>query len=602
MDAPAELPTPGEVDRWIDGLAEWECNRDCWGTAYLDLRESGPAAIPALARGLRHASGRVRTAVAYLLAEHGPAAEGALADLIAALADPSARVRRAAIGALVRIGEPARPAAPHLAELLKHDTDRDALILAARALEFLGSSHSTAVEPLLRLLDNRCPVVRGVAAVTAGKLAPGDDAVGLRLEEGFILDDVMRPAWAAGLARCTPERLVGLAIDHPDVFSSGDKLGDHWHHRERDRHTALHRSHRELIRPTSCAHVLLRLAALGPEAAPIRRVFVEMLATRARNAALYGLGRVGAGAVDAIPAIARRNDECSREALRAIHFAVWHEEERFAELHPTRWRERMIHRFRTRWNREPIAPADREAIEQTVGRGTRAEILRVRLAVGDVARERVGWAAQLGDVAAREGLGLPTPDDLGEIPGPDAYRAWELSLVSLPLEVRVRIGQAVGRDVLPLWRRLDPQDCIVTTSLHTLEDWIISPHRADRERFRKGIHGPDFPWGPNGLRYWWPGHGDEFRHAASAVLLAGRQLFDTSDDPRCGLWDALWAWEQYEVESPVHYFRMGPSLNALLAGRTVIPHIRRVVRAAVVPWLLGEADPVREALAPLLEP
>src|SRR5262245_33242767 len=139
MTSHRELAGFRTMDAWIDGLATCERNRDGESLAYLKLRECGAAAIPALLNGLRDVNGRVRACSASVLAELGPDAACAVGPLMTALEDPKARVRRAAIGALRRMGVAANAAVHALVERLVRDRDRDVRILAAQALEVVGS-------------------------------------------------------------------------------------------------------------------------------------------------------------------------------------------------------------------------------------------------------------------------------------------------------------------------------------------------------------------------------------------------------------------------------------------------------------------------------
>ena len=50
------------------------------------------------------------------------------------------------------------------------------------------------------------------------------------------------------------------------------------------------------------------------------------------------------------------------------------------------------------------------------------------------------------------------------------------------------------------------------------------------------------------------------------------------------------------LELPGHYFYLGFSADGNTLAMDVIPHLCRVVRAAVGPWLLNEADTVCEPL------
>ena len=109
----------------------------------------------------------------------------------------------------------------------------------------------------------------------------------------------------------------------------------------------------------------------------------------------------------------------------------------------------------------------------------RSRVRRIVALASGAEPERVELAADLGDAASRQVSGRPRPD----VSDPEAFQRRAESFDAQPLEVRVRIGQAVGRDVLPLWMRSCPGSNLVQPALHAVEDWLASPEPRRREPF-----------------------------------------------------------------------------------------------------------------------
>ena len=125
------------------------------------------SAAPRLVEILSDPSWEVRQSAAAALGRIR-AAE-AVDPLIVCLSDKVASVRRNAATALGRIGEPARPAAPKLIELLSSPTElRQAKVAAARALGRIGDEN--ALQPILKLLDPKSPDLAKAAAQALGDL------------------------------------------------------------------------------------------------------------------------------------------------------------------------------------------------------------------------------------------------------------------------------------------------------------------------------------------------------------------------------------------------------------------------------------------------
>lgn len=528
-------------DEWIERLAEpGKDRRHVFSfEAYEAIGRLGVSAVPALMGALDHADWRVRCGAASLLAALGPGAICARYALRRALTDTRARVRRAATEALLQIGAGAREATGALLARLATDSDQEVRTLAAQALGVLGSPEPPIIEGLLAALaDPHAPLRR--AAVTAlAHLGKGIDSVAERLEEQMIIDTETAPLVATALARSAPERLARLLADDPNCCLTP---------RTRD----------------GRAEVLMRLAALGPRAAPFRQAIVTLVSSPARVEALYALGRVGGAARDTVPAIARPLDEPARAALRSIYFASWQE-----------------------------AQSRRQAVERPAPRGSASEVLEARLQAGDLARERIELAAALGDGPSMRVLGWPCPPGGSEVLDECAFKSWADAMLLQPPEVRARIGHAVARDVLPLVQEwyLQPYDAI---PIHALEDWLCSPSPENARRRAEA-------------RQWvrWPTQGWEGNStfAARAVAYACDAEVEQSN-PGATLREALSAWQGHSSNRCPRDRFAGTDRPFDLEGLPpddAIRHVRRVVRAWVVPWALGVADPILEPLLLLSE-
>jgi hypothetical protein len=341
-----------------------------------------------------------------------------------------------------------------------------------------------------------------------------------------------------------------------------------------------------------------------------------MLKTPGRAVALHGLGRIGAAAFDTVPAIVeswndiadavqdrldnagprkdRHNLEreqslaqgvgkTSTAALRAIYLAHWLEVDRQTRAHKKHWRQPLLERFRERWKNQPLGAAEQEAIEVAIQYGSRSQILAARLQAGDIARERVELAAALGDRPALQALGLPANSDDVDHLDEKAFERWAESLVTQPVDVRARIGQAAARQVLPVWLGDYPDDDCVEDAVHALEDWILSPTREEWARLREiaGYHVSQFSTPPAFSA------GLAIREAAG--LDGERQIVAV-------LSGVYHAWRATSGIALGWYFGKPRPFEPLASSET-IAILRQAVRASVVPWALGEGDPVCEPLS-----
>lgn len=123
-------------------------DQDNAGPAAWALRDIGPKAVPALSKALTHKKKNVRVRAAQTLGEMKSDANEAVPDLIAALDDEEASVRREAIAALAALGPPQEAIGPLAARL--GDEDERAAHRAAVALEKRPQETRAAVEAIAK--------------------------------------------------------------------------------------------------------------------------------------------------------------------------------------------------------------------------------------------------------------------------------------------------------------------------------------------------------------------------------------------------------------------------------------------------------------------
>ena len=124
----------------------------------------GPTAVAPLVQFLSHSDKYVRRNATWGLGKLGPHARSAMASLCAALHDPDPRTASGAAQALGNMGAAAASAVPALMEALR-GTNVVLCRLAAKALSQIGPA---AVPTLLVHLRHHDPFVRGEAAVAVG--------------------------------------------------------------------------------------------------------------------------------------------------------------------------------------------------------------------------------------------------------------------------------------------------------------------------------------------------------------------------------------------------------------------------------------------------
>ena len=242
------------------------------------LIKVGPAAVPALMRGLRHGQARVRRGSALVLGKIRSAARPATAALLAALGDENPMVRGAAAEALCEIDPDSLAGVATLIELL----ERPEQTIRARAAVSLGrlGPRAGAAAGALAVALGDTDRVAAAAAFALGKIQ-ATSAVPRLIEALGHKDRLVRRGAAESLGRLgraatgAVDALIGLLED------------EDWHV------------------PHLAATALGRI---GPEARAAIPALTAIVAderndTQLRHSAAEALGRLGPEARAAIPAL-----------------------------------------------------------------------------------------------------------------------------------------------------------------------------------------------------------------------------------------------------------------------------------------------------------
>ena len=189
-----------------------------------------PEVVPALAGGLKDASGDMRKVASAGLGEGGGGAAGGRADLVDALRDPEVQVRANAAHALARLDALPVEAVPALIEAASDARD-DLRMNAALALGKAPPARTAAVfaqliedpNPRIRLIAARSVLSQdaadagAVAVVKAALDGPGDQGP----QGGARSDRVARPR-RRGVAGALKERAV--LEEDPKLQETADRL------------------------------------------------------------------------------------------------------------------------------------------------------------------------------------------------------------------------------------------------------------------------------------------------------------------------------------------------------------------------------------------
>jgi len=262
------------------------------------LGEIGPSAAlqaaPNLGKAVFDESARVRLAALEALMQMGPVGKYAVPDLVAALEDDSVFIRRRAATALGIIRSGPDLAVPALIKALQDKDDiQDARVVSVRlasvsALGNFGPAAKTAIPSLLELLKSEDTRVRAAAIAALGKTRSELPIVVPRLL--LILNDpkeeAFRAAAAAAFGYMGPDGKEAI----PDLLRAlkCENLADP--------------ARSEGIR----ASVLRALGSMRTHAAESVPSVIKIAAdpnmhTTIRNSAILTLGEIGAGAKETIP-------------------------------------------------------------------------------------------------------------------------------------------------------------------------------------------------------------------------------------------------------------------------------------------------------------
>jgi HEAT repeat protein len=150
--------------------------RRCAAQAVRKISPDGKDVFRPLTKALKdgQVGGRVRAAA--LLAEYGPACQGLVPELTAALNDPNLAVQRHCATALARLERgAAEPAGPALVECLKR-SDPQLVQTALGALANIGGPARAAIPAITDLLDAQPAEVRTAALSALGVILEGTTA------------------------------------------------------------------------------------------------------------------------------------------------------------------------------------------------------------------------------------------------------------------------------------------------------------------------------------------------------------------------------------------------------------------------------------------
>lgn len=235
-----------------------------------------------------------------------------------------------------------------------------------------------------------------------------------------------------------------------------------------------------------------------------------------------------------------------------------------------------------------------------------AAYLLERLRSGALERERLELAAYLGDPASRRALGGEAPrrssPDAGapggasrESPGsPDPVGSavlaeWSAVLPSESLGVCTRVAVAACRAAL---KAHSPSSTVVSWAsdvLELIEGWLAGPQTpaelealaeywSDHARNSPGLHAAEAS-----VR-------SITRTARSALLLASYDPERAGPPPAAP--EGLEAWRSEQADNRALLGDVLSEAQRALGARSAAVEV--AVRAELVPWLLGRADPVRE--------
>ncbi|MBO0794492.1 MAG: hypothetical protein J2P36_26560, partial [Ktedonobacteraceae bacterium] len=267
-------------------------------------------------------------------------------------------------------------------------------------------------------------------------------------------------------------------------------------------------------------------------------------------------------------------------ALRGILIDIFLEGERQRGVHPQVELQQMIERIDrvgpSRRQRHLLASLNGRILEEH-------DVLRIRVALGDLPDERLELAAYLGYQPAMRALHqkLPRQQDIFST---QAFSTWADGLAKYGVEVCARIGHALVRSVLPFWDGEYWDDLPPRHAVIALEDWVYAPERVPREYVEsKGAFSPNQWCSPSSFA------------AAQAIKYATR-LVRSPDGIGDVLFSAVRAWMSVGGVIPI-FGSIRPDVP--MHRKRAIAHLRETIREMLIPWVLQRCDPVRDALIPL---
>ena len=281
--------------------------------AVTSLRGLGANAIRPFVQALQDGDAGVRRAAAVTLGQIGPGSIDAVPQLTVALADVDSQVRACAAMALSVFGPHAMEAVPGLRCALS-DVDAAVRARAAFALGQIGLPARRAAEDLIRLVSDPDVSVRlngvsalgGIGADTAVvlpalRIALNDPDVGVRHCAAITRNLFDSASVTADFAKVRPVQFVaGLKVFRPDEEAIEPEVSSD---QQRPLDTADLIAMLENIDPDACWNASQKLEQLGAVAVAEMIDSLNHRNPAVRKVLLAVLGRLGAGARSAAPAM-----------------------------------------------------------------------------------------------------------------------------------------------------------------------------------------------------------------------------------------------------------------------------------------------------------
>ncbi len=210
-----------------------------------------------------------------------------------------------------------------------------------------------------------------------------------------------------------------------------------------------------------------------------------------------------------------------------------------------------------------------------------ARVLRDRTRSGALSSARLALAAALGAPAAR--LAAERPPAAIDLRSQD----WPYELPDRSQEVCVRLAVAAARAVLPLHALVAPDDPLPAEALRVAEEWALCPCEehaaAAQEACRRMARGSYEVVAP-------AAECDEDRDAARYAARAARAAATTAGWPDTALLDLF---EGALDAVPAVTAADLAADRAHASPQDPMPRMIADMAAEVVPWALGEDDPLR---------